>query len=156
MGNPVLFPFIEHSPSSDILIIQINPMRRNGTPRDAREILNRVNEITFNSSLLSDLWSINFVDKLLDDGRLSTDDYRKMRVHMIDGAQEMLALDASSKLNAEWAFLTHLRDIGRRAADRWLKAHFDDIEVRSTLDLDAVLPEVGTPLNCRIPKTKRA
>ncbi|MEM8631681.1 MAG: patatin-like phospholipase family protein [Pseudomonadota bacterium] len=148
MGNPVLFPFIEYSPSPDILIVQINPLKRPGTPKKARDILNRVNEITFNSSLLSELSTIHFVDTLLEDGRLSSADYRQMHVHMIDGQEEMLELDASSKLNAEWAFLTHLRDVGRRAADRWLGAHFSDIEKRSTLDIAAMLPEAGTPLNC--------
>ncbi|MEM6824615.1 MAG: patatin-like phospholipase family protein [Pseudomonadota bacterium] len=149
MGNPVLFPFIEHSPSADILIVQINPMHRPGTPNTAREILNRVNEITFNSSLLQELWTINLIDRLLDEGKLSAKDFRHMRLHMIDGEAEMLALDASSKLNAEWAFLTHLRDVGRRAADGWLAAHFDDIEVRSSMELDRLLPKMGTPLNCR-------
>ena len=149
MGNPVLFPFIEHSPAADILIVQINPMNRPGTPTSAREILNRVNEITFNSSLLQELWVINLIDRLLDEGKLSSDDFRHMRLHMIDGDAEMLALDASSKLNAEWAFLTHLRDVGRRAADGWLKDHFDDIEARSSMDLDKLLPKMGTPLNCR-------
>ena len=154
MGNPVLYPFIDHSPSADILIVQINPLHRPGAPRTARDILNRVNEITFNASLISDLRSIDFVEQLLAEGKLSTDDYRHMRVHMIDGAHEMMDLSASSKLNAEWAFLTHLRDVGRRAADNWLKTHFDDIEVRSTLDLRQVLPAMGSPRNC-LPEERR-
>ncbi|QPH55872.1 patatin-like phospholipase family protein [Pontivivens ytuae] len=154
VGNPVLFPFIDHSPCADILIVQINPMERKGTPRAARDILNRVNEITFNASLLSDLRTIDFVDQMIEQGHLSTDDYRQMRVHMIDGAVEMLNLTASSKLNAEWAFLTHLRDIGRGAADRWLKTHFDDIDNRSTLDLRSVLPVMGSPRN-RVPEAPK-
>ncbi|MEM9430045.1 MAG: patatin-like phospholipase family protein [Pseudomonadota bacterium] len=145
MGNPVLFPFIDHSPCSDILIVQINPIERKGTPRRARDILNRLNEITFNASLLRDLRLIHTIQELLDTGKVSHDDFRDVRVHVIDGAGEMLDLRASSKLNAEWAFLTHLRDIGRRAADRWLGENFDAIGSRSTLDLSSMFQDFGMP-----------
>lgn len=142
MGNPVLFPFIDHSPSADILIVQINPLVRPGTPRNARDIQNRVNEITFNASLFRDLRTIDLIHGLIEDGALSDKDYRVMNMHMIDGCDDMLALDASSKLNSEWAFLLHLRDLGREHADRWLSAHFDKIEVESTLDLGALFGNV--------------
>ena len=142
MGNPVLFPFIDHSPSSDILIVQINPLKRTGTPRRARDIQNRLNEITFNASLLRDLRTIDLVHGLIEKGALSAQDYRVMNLHMIDGCDDMLALDASSKLNSEWAFLIHLRDLGRDYADRWLAAHFEHIEVKSTLDLGAFFGDV--------------
>ncbi len=144
MGNPVLFPFIDYSPSSDIVIVQINPIERPGTPRTAHDILNRVNEITFNASLLRDLRAIDFVDRLLEEGKLSADSYRKMKIHVIDGCGDMLKLDASSKLNAEWAFLIHLRDIGRNTAQEWLKKHFDDIETRSTVDIRAMFAGIGS------------
>ncbi|MEM1399990.1 MAG: patatin-like phospholipase family protein [Pseudomonadota bacterium] len=145
MGNPVLFPFIDHSPSSDILIVQINPLKRTGTPRRAREIQNRVNEITFNASLLRDLRTIDLIHRLIEDGALSKDEYRVMNMHMIDGCDDMLALDASSKLSSEWAFLIHLRDLGRSYADRWLKANFDKIEMESTLDLRELFGDFGAP-----------
>ncbi|MEL7166380.1 MAG: patatin-like phospholipase family protein [Pseudomonadota bacterium] len=145
MGNPVLFPFIDHSPSSDIVIVQINPLKREGTPRRARDIQNRVNEITFNASLLRDLRTIDLIHRLIADGALSDNEYRVMNMHMIDGCDDMLALDASSKLNSEWAFLLHLRDLGRHHADRWLSAHFDQIEVESTLDLRAMFNDFGAP-----------
>ena len=145
MGNPVLFPFIDHSPSPDILIIQINPLLRPGTPRTARDIQNRINEITFNGSLLRDLRTIDLVDRLIEDGALSDKEYRRIFMHMIDGCNDMLELEASSKMNSEWAFLTHLRDIGRTHADCWLKAHFDDIEVQSTLDLRTMFDDFGRP-----------
>lgn len=146
MGNPVLFPFIDHSPADDILIIQINPLNRPGVPKNARDIQNRVNEITFNASLLRDLRAIHLIDRLIDDGALSKDDYRRVNLHMIDdGCRDMLDLGASSKMNSEWAFLTHLRDIGRDAADRWLSKHFDDIENRSTLDLTEFFDDFGAP-----------
>ncbi len=145
MGNPVLFPFIDHSPSSDIVIVQINPLKRPGTPRRARDIQNRVNEITFNASLLRDLRTIDLIHRLIEDGALSDNEYRRMNMHMIDGCDDMLALDASSKLNSEWAFLEHLRDLGRSHADRWLAANFDKIEKESTLDLRVLFDDFGAP-----------
>ncbi|MEM9797132.1 MAG: patatin-like phospholipase family protein [Pseudomonadota bacterium] len=146
MGNPVLFPFIDHSPSPDILVVQINPLSRPGTPTQARDIHNRVNEITFNASLLRDLRTIELIDRLIDEGALTGNRYRRINMHMIDdGCREMLAMGASSKLNSEWAFLTHLRDIGRAAADRWLAAHFDDIEQRSTLDFTELFGGTDAP-----------
>jgi len=144
MGNPVLFPFIDHSPSSDIVIVQINPLLRPGTPRQARDIQNRLNEITFNASLLRDLRTIDLIHRLIEDGALSDTEYRVMNMHMIDGCNDMLELDASSKVNSEWAFLVHLRDLGRTHADHWLTAHFDKIEQESTLDLRALFYDVNT------------
>ncbi|WP_299152104.1 patatin-like phospholipase family protein [uncultured Tateyamaria sp.] len=145
MGNPVLFPFIDHSPSSDIVIVQINPLLRPGTPRRARDIQNRVNEITFNASLLRDLRTIDLIHRLIEDGALSDNEYRRMNMHMIDGCGDMLALDASSKMNSEWAFLIHMRDLGREHADRWLAANFDKIEKESTLNLREFFDDFGAP-----------
>ncbi len=135
MGNPVLFPFYAHCSSSDVVIVQINPMLREGTPRSAREILNRVNEITFNSSLLREFRAIDFVRRLIDEGRLEDSHYKRVLVHMVHGEEAMKPLGASSKLNAEWAFLTHLHDIGREAAAGWLDANFDKLGKDSTVDL---------------------
>jgi len=145
MGNPVLSPFIDYSPCNDIAIIQINPVFRPGTPVSAREILDRVNEITFNSSLINELRAIDFIDRLIDEKRVDPEDFRKINVHIIHAQDEMIPLGASSKVNSEWAFLEHLRDIGRNAADQWLKAHFDDINTRSTVDISAMFGGIGRP-----------
>lgn len=143
MGNPVLFPFMDESPCDDIVIVQINPVVRPGTPRSAREILDRMNEITFNSSLLQELRTIDFVDRLVADGKL--EGYRRMKVHMIQSRKRMRKLSASSKLNSEWAFLTYLRDIGRDAAERWIEAHFDDIGRASTVDVKQMISGRADP-----------
>ena len=143
MGNPPLFPFFHHSPSDDIVIVQINPVLREGTPRTAAEIQNRVNEITFNSALLHELRAIDFVRRLHDSGKLDRDNYRRVNVHIIEARKKMRPLDASSKLNAEWAFLRHLFDIGRDAAGRWLDDHFEDLGVRSSMDVRQMFQGVG-------------
>ena len=133
-GNPPLYPFFYNSPSDDIVIVQINPIFREGAPKTAAEIQNRVNEITFNSSLMHELRSIDFVSRLLDSGKLDAAEYRRMNIHMIQSRKRMRPLDASSKMNTEWAFLKHLFSIGRDAATRWLADSFDDLGKRSSVD----------------------
>lgn len=118
MGNPVLFPFFNACASNDVVIVQINPIVRKGTPRSARDILNRVNEITFNSSLLREFRTINFVDRLIDQGILDHTQYKQVLVHRVAGEDYLKPLGTSSKLNAEWAFLQHLHDGGWRAASQ--------------------------------------
>ncbi|MGF1659811.1 MAG: patatin-like phospholipase family protein [Rubrimonas sp.] len=139
MGNPVIWPFYESSPSDDVVIVQINPVVREGVPRSAREIADRVNEITFNGALLKELRAIDFVKRLIAQGRLSADEYRDVRLHMIEARKQLRPLGASSKLNAEWPFLKHLFGIGRDAAEKWLAAHFDDLGARQSLDVRGML-----------------
>ena len=143
MGNPPLFPFFYNSPANDVVIVQINPVFRPGTPRSAQEILNRVNEITFNSALLHELRAVDFVRRLIENGKLGPDEYRRMNIHIIEARKQMRPLDASSKLNAEWAFLRHLFGIGRDAAQRWLRHHYDDLGVRSSVDIRQMFQGFG-------------
>lgn len=137
-GNPVLFPFFDACASSDVVLVQINPIERKTTPQTAREILDRVNEITFNSSLLKEFRAIEFVARLIDEGKLDPSEYRQVLMHRIDAEEEMLKLSASSKANAEWTFLSHLHGIGRDAASRWLDEHFESIGKKSTLDIRSI------------------
>ncbi|MGF1552081.1 MAG: patatin-like phospholipase family protein [Paracoccaceae bacterium] len=142
MGNPVLFPFIDDSESEDIVIVQINPVYRPGVPKTAREIENRVNEITFNSSLLKELRAIDFVRRLRD-ADLLPDGYRQMRIHIVEARKRMRPLGASSKLNAEWAFLRHLFGIGRDAAERWLARNFEQVGHASSVDVRSMFQGTG-------------
>ena len=116
MGNPALFPFHSETDTADIVVIQINPVERRGVPKTAQEIQNRLNEISFNSSLLKELRAIDFVARLIEEGKLDETHYRKERIHIIENQEALIPLGASSKMNAEWAFLTHLRDLGRETA----------------------------------------
>ncbi|MEM9144985.1 MAG: patatin-like phospholipase family protein [Pseudomonadota bacterium] len=145
VGNPVLFPFYEHSPAQDIVIVQINPVYRPGVPRSARDILSRVNEITFNSSLMKELRALHFMTDLMDSHAVPCETRRAVHVHMIEARKQMRPLGASSKLNTEWEFLQHLFEIGRAAADRWLREHFDSLGVRSTLDVPAMFGAQSDP-----------
>jgi NTE family protein len=138
MGNPVLFPFFHACQTSDVLIVQINPVVRKGVPRTAKEILNRVNEITFNASLLKEFRAIDFVARLLDEGHLDRTRYKNVLVHVIEAGDDLKAHGASSKLIAEWEFLRHLFEVGRKRTEAWLDRHFDDLGRRSTVDLRAM------------------
>jgi NTE family protein len=117
------------------MIVQINPVRRPGVPRTARDILNRLNEITFNASLLRELRAIDFVTRLMDEGRLEGTGYRRVFVHLVEDEMALSALGASSKLNTEHEFLEMLFVKGRQATEHWIAAHFDDVGERSTIDI---------------------
>ncbi|MGF1456647.1 MAG: patatin-like phospholipase family protein [Alphaproteobacteria bacterium] len=134
-GNPPLWPLFDHSSADDVIIVQINPFTRPGAPRAARDIVNRLNEITFNTSLLQELRAVDFVTRLMDAGRLDGTGYRRVLPHMIQDEPFLSSLGASSKMNAEKAFLTLLFDKGRNAADVWLRQHFDDLGARPSIDI---------------------
>jgi NTE family protein len=138
-GNPPLHPFSYRSTAEDVIIVQINPLGCRKTPTSAREILNRVNEITFNTNLLSELRAIEFVGRMLDEGSLDPTRYKKMLIHFIAAENGFKDLNASSKLNAEWDFLVHLHEVGYDVADRWLENSFEAIGRRSTLDLYSLM-----------------
>lgn len=135
MGNPPLWPLFDDCPSDDVVIVQINPIKRAGKPHTARDILNRLNEITFNASLLHELRSVDFVTRLLDEGRLEGTGYRRVNVHMIEDEDALSALGASSKMNAERAFIDMLFHRGRTAADTWLNTNSASIGKKSTIDI---------------------
>jgi NTE family protein len=137
MGNPALFPFFDDKGSDDILLVQINPIRREHVPRTGMEIVERVSEITFNASLLRELRAIDFVNRLLAENRLDTSKYRPNRMHRIDASHALLNHDAATKMDTSWSFFQELRDAGRDAAAKFLRAHYADIGIRATLDLRA-------------------
>ncbi len=138
MGNPSLFPLVDDCQSRDIVIVQINPIYREEIPRTAPEILNRINEITFNSNLIEEIRAIKILKELINTANLENQRFRDALFHRIHADYELKALGVSSKLNTEWAFLTHLHDIGYRAASTWLDDCYDDLGKRSTLDIESV------------------
>jgi NTE family protein len=116
MGNPALFPLIYSCQSRDILVVHVNPIERPDKPTSAGDIMNRVNEISFNSSLMREMRAIAFVTKLIDDGKLSQGDAKRMLVHSVCADDVMRGLGTASKLNADGGFLRQLRALGRERA----------------------------------------
>jgi NTE family protein len=139
MGNPVLFPFFTETDTSDVVLVQINPIERKGTPDTVAEILGRIDEITFNSSLLQEFRAIDFVARLIADGRLEGTHYKSVRMHVIEAQDELNKFGAASRMRADFDFFSQLKEIGRGAAQRFLDAHFDDVGVKATLDLKETL-----------------
>jgi NTE family protein len=138
-GNPALFPFFYANATEDVLLVQINPVTREGAPRTANEIQDRIDEITFNAALLREFRGIAFVKELIRAGRIPHDEYADIRMHRIDADEAFKDLSASSKINAEWAFLEYLRDLGREAAEDWLEENYDMVGKEPTLDLSDML-----------------
>jgi NTE family protein len=141
MGNPAIFPFFRATDTEDVLIVAINPLERRQTPRTQNEILNRIDEITFNSSLIAEYRAIDFVARLIDQGRLprgkGPGEYRRINVHRVALDSAFKELTADSKLDSDFTFFEMLRNGGQRAGRDFLSKHFDDIGVRSTVDLAA-------------------
>ena len=135
MGNPAIFPLIYGCDSRDLLIIHINPLERPELPITAFEIMNRVNEISFNSSLMREMRAISFVTKLIDDNPAAMKTLKRLFVHAIAADEVMSRLGAASKLNGDWDFLVYLRDEGRKHAGTWLTQNFGHLGRESTVDI---------------------
>ena len=140
-ANPALMPLVASPASPDIVVVQINPIVRHSEPVSAREIINRVNEISFNTALIKELRAIALMQQMLDAnaGKVGLDLGAAARtfVHLIHTDTEVQDLAASSKMNAEWSYLRMLFDRGRNWAESWLDLHFDKIGQASSFDLEA-------------------
>jgi NTE family protein len=138
MGNPAIFPLIYNNGPKDVIIIHINPIERAKLPRTAPEIFDRINEISFNSSLMREMRTIEFVTRLIDEGALDEQKYSRMRIHSIRDDAEMTQLGVATKLNPDWDFLCRLRDAGRLRTEEWLAVNLDKVGQQSTVDLAEV------------------
>ena len=138
MGNPAIFPLIYGCTAPDVVIVQVNPITREGVPKTAGEIMNRLNEITFNASLMREMRAIAFVLKLLDETPADIpliQGLKRMHIHMIEDEPAMESLGVASKLNIDMDFLLYLKRLGRETAARWLEKNFDALGHRSTVDI---------------------
>ena len=135
LGNPAIHPLIHECASSDVVIVQINPLYRPDVPVTMRDILNRINEMTFNASLVREMHGIATLSSLIESGALEDERYTTVRFHQISAEGALAKLGALSKLNTERAFLQHLHDLGYETADRWIAENFDRLGWESTLDV---------------------
>ncbi len=148
MGNPIIYPLIYYCDCRDVAVVQINPLLRKGTPHTATEIINRVNEISFNSSLIAEMRAIAFVQRLIEGDHLkgkSVARLKRIHVHMIGNEEKMRALGVTSKSNADIDFLVYLKGLGRQTAEDWLRANWNDIGNRSSLDIRATFLDAPEP-----------
>lgn len=132
-GNPALYPLIYETRSRDILLVQINPKESDVSPDTARDIMDRMNEITFNAGLLAELRAIEFVVKLLEQKRLDPERYKHVLMHRIDGGEVLKSFGASSKLRADTALVRKLFELGHERGQQWLQTHRESLGRKQTL-----------------------
>jgi NTE family protein len=135
-GNPALFPLFRPDLPDDLVIVNINPLQRPEVPVSAHDIQNRINEISFNSSLLRELRAIAFAQRLIDAGDLPPGRMKRLRVHMIADDALMTQLSVATKLVPNPVVLARLKAAGRAAADAFLETCFDDLGQRDSIRLD--------------------
>jgi NTE family protein len=138
LGNPPIFPLIENTTVHDILLIKINSIRINSVPTTARDIADRVNEISFNSSLINEMKLIHYRNELIRHGILKTDEKenREIFIHTISGYKALSQLSYSSKMNTSWDFLLDLKQKGREVAENWIRTDFNEVGLKSTFDVE--------------------
>lgn len=139
VGNPALFPLFYETDARDVLIVHINPIEREEVPDTAPEIMNRINEISFNSSLIQEMRAIAFVKKLVERDMLKgeyQDNFKDVLVHSLRADRAMKDLNIGTKFNSDWGFLTELRDKGRAEMKAWLAKHYDDVGQKDSVDLN--------------------
>ncbi len=135
MGNPAIFPLIYSCDAVDVVVVHINPIERDEVPRSAGEILSRVNELSFNSSLMREMRAIAFVSRLIDEGTIRAGAMKRMLIHAIADEPYMRSLRLTSKMNPDPGFLQHLHGVGRDCADAWLAETYEALGNRTSVDL---------------------
>ncbi len=138
MGNPAIEPFFNTSNSVDVLLVQINPLRRDEVPRNPQNIANRVNEISFNAPLLRELRHVEFINNCLRRGDLKGSGYKEIYLHRVGGGDDLAAYPASSKLDSDLTLIDALHDLGFNAMEAWLDKNFDQLGQASTMPLEIV------------------
>ncbi len=138
MGNPALYPLSGETQAVDILIVHINPIEREELPCTATEILNRINEISFNASLVRELKEIDFVNRLIDEEKIPAGLMKRKRIHSISDDALMVQLGIATKMTPSWTLLWQLHEAGYRAMDTFLREHREEIGICSSLDIRAM------------------
>ncbi|MBJ3762960.1 patatin-like phospholipase family protein [Maribius pontilimi] len=135
-GNPALFPLYPMHLPDDVVIVNINPLRRETLPYYPQEILNRINEVSFNASLLAELRSIAFVHRMLADGTIEPGTKKRVLVHMISDDALMSNLSVATKTVPQPIIVARLKAAGRAAAERFLDDHLDKVGKTSSVKLE--------------------
>jgi NTE family protein len=136
LGNPSIFPLIYRPGANDVIIMQVTAITRDELPASAADVLHRINEISFNSSLMREMRAVAFATRLIDSGELDKDKHRRMFIHWIGNDTLMSHLGTATQFHPEWGLLCRLRDAGREAASKWLDQNFEHIGSRSTVDIE--------------------
>jgi NTE family protein len=150
-GNPAIHPLIYNCASRDIVLVQINPIKRDALPTNSAQIMNRINEVTFNAGLIAEMRAIDFVKRLLAAGKLDPTHYKDVLLHRIDGGEALEAFSADTKSSTSASLIHSLRDLGRAHARAWLDRHFASLGVTCTVNIERDYLD-----DMRVPVTRRA
>ena len=146
-GNPAIHPLIYNCTSRDIMLVQINPIKHDKLPTTAAEIMDRMNEITFNAALIAEMRAIDFVKRLIAQGKLDASHYKDVLLHRIDGGVLLDSYSAASKISTKSSMIHALRDLGRDTTQAWLKKNFAALGVSDTVNLARdYLDDLRTPI----------
>ncbi|MEM0912505.1 MAG: patatin-like phospholipase family protein [Pseudomonadota bacterium] len=138
MGNPALYPLFYDTNARDLMVVHINPMERPETPTTSPDIMNRINEISFNSSLIKEMRAIAFVKRLISADMLKEEykcQFKDVLLHSVRADDAMMDLSVASKFNTDWEFLTMLKERGRQTMQDWLDEHFDKVGKKDSVDI---------------------
>lgn len=135
LGNPAIFPLIYRRGSKDVIIVQVTAITRDDIPASAADVLHRITEISFNSSLMREMRAVAFATRLIDEGELDDTRHSRMFIHWIGNDRLMSELGTATQFHPEWGLLCRLRDAGRRSASQWIEQNFEHIGSRSTVDV---------------------
>lgn len=135
VGNPAIYPLIYEAKCRDVLVVHINPIERPTTPRSASEIANRINEISFNASLMREMRAIDFVQRLIDEDIIDNDKWKRMRVHSIRDDETMAAFSVATKITPDRTVIDELFAAGRKTADTWLRDHKDKVGITDSVNI---------------------
>lgn len=150
-GNPAIHPLIYNCDSRDVVLVQINPIQRQAVPTSSADILDRLNEITFNAALIAEMRAIDFVKRLLAEGKLDPKHYKDVLMHRIDGGQELDDYPASSKAETSADLIYRLRDLGKRSAKHWLDQRLSAVGVASSINIaQDYLDDLRVPVSRKI------
>jgi NTE family protein len=151
-GNPAIHPLVYNCDSRDVVLVQINPIRRHDVPTTSADILDRLNEITFNSALIAEMRAIDFVKRLLAEGKLDPTHYKDVLMHRIDGGKELDAYPASSKADTGADLIYRLRDLGKSCAAQWLNHKLSSVGVVSSINIARdYLDDMRVPVSRQTP-----
>jgi NTE family protein len=124
-SNPPLLPLVQCCRARDLVLVQINPIATERVPRTAAEIRNRVGEIVFGRPLLEEVARLDVAARRARQplAWFSPTSRRlaRHRLHRIDGSAVLAALEPSTKLDPSGPVVERLWELGRDAADAWLR-----------------------------------
>ena len=149
-GNPAIHPLIYNCGGRDIVLVQINPIKRDQLPTTSTQIMDRINEVTFNAGLIAEMRAIDFVKRLLAEGRLDPAHYKDVLMHRIDGGEALEAFTASTKASTKASLIHALRDLGQTTAKAWLAKRYKSLGVESTVNIkEDYLDDLRVPVASR-------